>query len=150
MIFLGLAAIWGFYWTLRNRNFISGLVTLGLIVAIILIFLKPNNSSLLGIYVFLAFSAFALLYVLLIKRPNFAKRMVIALIILPVLVYWVFILYHFPGAAWIKYGFFLPFIALIYGIIRSVNLKNEWGFVIILLAEALTHIYPLLINQKLF
>ena len=95
-------------------------------------------------------STFALGYTLWFKKFSFAKRIVITLIILPTLVYWIFLINHLPGAEWLWYGLFLPFAGLVYGLIKPINLKNEWGFVIIFLAEALTHIYPVLINQKLF
>jgi len=150
MIILGLASLWALYWTFRNKHVFSGLITLGLIAGIILAFLKPNNSILIGLTVFLISASIALVYTILYKRFNFDKRMVLGLIILPTFLYWIFLVNHLQGAGWLWYGLFLPFIALIYGLIRSVNLKKEWGFVIILLAEAFTHIYPVLINQKLF
>lgn len=146
MIILGLASLWALYWTLRKKHIFSGLITIGLVAGIVLGFLKPNNSITMGITVFLISASFALLYTILYKKFNFDKRVVLGLIILPTFLYWIFLVNHLAGAGWLWYGLFLPFIALIYGILRSVNLKNEWGFVIIFLAEALTHIHPVLIN----
>lgn len=150
IVILGLASLWALYWTFRNKHILSGLVTIGLIAGIALAFLKLNGSITVGIVVFLISSTLALAYTLLYKKFSFAKRIVITLIILPTVVYWIFLINHLAGAGWIWYGLFLPFIGLIYGIMRPVNLKNEWGFVIILLAEAFTHIYPVLMNLNLF
>ena len=140
MIILGIASFLGLYWTLRNWNLFSGLVTLGLIGGIILVFLKLNNT--IGLIVFLISAIIALLYALSYGKFNFEKRLVLTFIILPVMLYWFFFLSHFPGAEWLWFGLFLPFAALLFGITRAVNLKYEWGFVIILLFEAFTHIYP--------
>ena len=146
MIILGIASLWAIYWTFRNKHILSGLITAGLITGILIAYLKINESIIPGVVVFLLSASFALAYTLFLKKFNLAKRIVITLIILPTLVYWIFIINHLPGASWLWYGLFLPFVGLIYAIMRPVNLKNEWGFVIILLAEALTHIYPVLIN----
>ncbi len=146
MIILGIASLWALYWTFRNKHILSGLISIGLIVGIVLSYLRINDSIILGLTIFLISATFALAYTLFFKKFSFAKRLVITLIILPTTVYWIFLINHLPGAAWLWYGLFLPFVGLIYGIMRPVNLKNEWGFVIILLAEAFTHIYPVLIN----
>ncbi|MDA3906240.1 MAG: hypothetical protein PF484_09215 [Bacteroidales bacterium] len=149
MIILGIASVWGLYHTLRNKHILSGLVTLGLIGGIILAFLRLNDSSFLGILVFIISASIALLYTLFYKNFSPAKRIIIALTILPTVMYWIFLVNHFQGAEWLWYSLFLPFIAIIYGIMRPVYLKNEWGFIIILLAEAFTHIYPVLLNQRI-
>ena len=149
MIILGIASIWGLYWTLRNQHILSGLVTLGLIGGIILAFLNLYDSSFAGVVVFLISAGIALLYALFYKKFSIHKRIVIILIIVPTMLYWIFLINHLPGAHMLWYSLFLPFIALIYGLTYPVNLKNEWGFVIILLAEAFTHIYPVLLNLKL-
>jgi hypothetical protein len=125
IIILGLASLWALYWTFRNKHILSGLVTFGLIAGIILAYLKLNDSMMTGILVFLASSSVAIAYTLFYKKFSFAKRIVLAFIILPTVIYWFFLLNHLPGAEWIWYGLFLPFIALIYGMMRPVNLKNE-------------------------
>ncbi len=150
MIILGIASLWGIYWTLRNKHILSGLVTLGMIGGVILAFLKLYDSSFIGIVVFLISALIALLYTLFYKNFSLAKRIVITLIILPIVLYWLFYINHLQGAEWMWYGLFIPFISLLFGVTRPVNLKNEWGFIIILLAEAFTHIYPVLITQKIF
>ncbi|RLD36220.1 MAG: hypothetical protein DRI74_09485 [Bacteroidetes bacterium] len=146
IIILGLASLWGLYWIARNKHIFSSLVTIGLIVGIVLAYLKLNGSIIIGLSVFLISATIALLYTLFYKKFSPTKRVVITLIILPTIVYWIFLINHLAGAAWLWYGLFLPFAGLIYGLMRPVNLKNEWGFIIILLAEAFTHIYPVLIN----
>lgn len=148
MIILGIASLWGLYWTIRNQHLMSGLVTLGLIGGIILAFLNLYDTTFLGIVVFLISAGIALLYALFYKKSNLTKRIVITLIILPTFLYWIFLLNHLSGSHWLWYSLFLPFIALIYGIFQAVNFKNEWGFIIIILAEAFTHIYPVLLNLK--
>lgn len=150
MIILGIASIWGLYWTFREKHILSGLVTLGLIGSIILTFFKLYDSSFIGIIVFLISASIALLYAVFNNKFRSSKRIVLTIIILPTILYWLFYINHWPGAEWIWYTLFLPFISLIYGIMKPVNLKNEWGFIVILLAEAFTHIYPVLINQKIF
>lgn len=146
MIILGIASLWAIYWTFRNKHILSGLISIGMIVGIILAYLKLNGSIIPGVIVFLLSAFIALFYTLFLKKFSFAKRVVITLITLPTIFYWVFMIYHLPGTNWLWYGLFLPFVGLIYGLVRPVNLKNEWGFVIILLAETFTHIYPILLH----
>ncbi|MBN1651630.1 MAG: hypothetical protein JW857_09885 [Bacteroidales bacterium] len=150
MFILGIASLWGLYWTIRNKHILSGLVTLGLIGGIVLAFLNLHDSSFIGVSVFLISAFIALVYSLFHKQFSLSKRVVIILIIVPITLYWIFLLNHLQGADFFWYGLFIPFIALIYGIMQQVNLKNEWGFIIILLAESFTHIYPVIIDQRLF
>lgn len=142
LIILGAASLWSLYWTLRNKHVVSGLITLGLIVGIAMAFLKLFQSSVPGISVFLIASVAALLYALFYPKFRFNKRIVLFFIILPTILYWTFIVFHLPGAQWLWYGLFVPYIAFIYGLLSPVNYKNEWGFVLLFLAEALVHIYP--------
>jgi len=146
MIILGLASLWAIYWTFRNQHIFSGLVTAGLVAGISLAFIKLNGSSSIGISIFVISSLMAILYTLLYKKFSFSKRIVITLIALPSAIYWIFLINHLPGAEWLWYGLFLPFVGLIYGWMKPVNLKNERGFILILLAESLSHIYPVLLN----
>ena len=146
MIILGIASLWAIYWTFRNKHIFSGLVTAGLVVGITLAFLKLNGSSSLGISLFVISSIMAILYALLYKKFSFSKRIVITLIALPSVLYWIFLINHIAGAEWLWYGLFLPFVGIIYDWTKPVHLKNERGFIIIFLAESLTHIYPVLLN----
>lgn len=146
MIILGLASLWAIYWAFRNQHIFSGLVTAGLVVGIVLAFLNFNGSILIGVSVFLISSILAILYTLFYKKSSFSKRIVITLIALPSVLYWIFLLNHLPGAGWLWYSLFLPFVGVIYAWMKPVNLKNERGFIIIFLAESLTHIYPVLLN----
>ncbi|MBN2236194.1 MAG: hypothetical protein JW729_01465 [Bacteroidales bacterium] len=146
MIILGLASLWALYWNFRNQHIFSGIISLGLIASIIIAFLKPNNSINLGVSLFLIFGFAAVFYALFYKKINSTKRIIMSLVILPTLLYWIFLLNHLSGAAWLWYGLFLPFIAIILGILKPVNLKNEWGIIILFLAEAFTHIYPVLLK----
>jgi len=150
LVILGIASLLGLYWTLRNKHILSGLVTLGLIGGIILAFLNLYDSTFIGIVVFLISAILALLYTLFYRNFTLAKRVVISLIILPPVLFWLFHMNHLMGAEWLWYTLFIPFIAILYGITKPVNLKNEWGFIIILLAESFTHIYPVIINLRLF
>jgi len=150
LVILGIASLLGLYWTLRNKHILSGLVTLGLIGGIILVFLNLYDSTFIGIVIFLISAILALLYTLFYRNFTLAKRVVISLIILPPVLFRLFHMNHLMGAEWLWYTLFIPFIAILYGITKPVNLKNEWGFIIILLAESFTHIYPVIINLRLF
>lgn len=145
-IILGFASLWSLYWTIRNQHLFGILITLVMIAGIILGYLRPNDSVVIGLTVFYSAALAALIYSFFFKKVTFAKSIVIALIILPPFFYWIFLLNHLTGAEWLWYGLFIPFIALIYGIMHPVDLKNEWGFIILLLADAVCHIYPILLN----
>jgi len=150
MIILGLASLWALYHSIKNKNLITAIITLGLIAGIVLVFINFNNSINTGVIVFLIFATIALLYSFLYFKFPFDKRLILAFIILPIIFYWIFHLRQLPGANFVWMGLFVPFFALLYLITKPVNLKNEWGFIIILLAEAFTHIYPIIIQIKIF
>jgi hypothetical protein len=150
MVILGIASIWSIYYTIKIQNLFSGIITLGLIAGIVLEFGKfieyPNS----GIWVFLIFSGIALLYALFSPKFKPDRRLVLILIVLPVFLYWLFFLNNLQGANYLWIGLFIPFGSVLYGVTKPVNLRTEWGFVIIFLAEALTHIYPKIITFNIF
>jgi hypothetical protein len=143
LIILGFASILALYWTFRNPNWITTSITIGLIIGIIFAFLKIGLSIVLGVNVFLVFSAVGLLYALFFKAMPYAKRLVLLFTILPVFLYWFFSINHLAGAHWLFHGLYLPFIFLVYALARPISLKKEWGIVFIMLAEAFSILFPI-------
>jgi hypothetical protein len=145
LIILSLSMLWALYHTIKNKQLFGGLIVLGLSLGIVFAFLRIGNSAQTGVVIFLLAATTALVYALLWQKFRSAKQIVLVLLIFPILLYWLFKLNHLPGTEWLRFGLFIPFIAVSYGLIRHVNLKNEWGFIVILLAEAFTLFYPTLI-----
>ncbi len=143
LIIFGLASLLALYWTFRNPNWITTTITIGLIIGIILAFLKIGSTIVVGVNVFLIFSAIGLLYALFFKNMLYAKRLVLLFTILPVFLYWFFFINHLAGAHWLVHGLYLPFIFLIYALARPISLKKEWSIVFIMLADAFSILFPI-------
>lgn len=107
-----------------------------MVVGILMVILPIPALRMPGLYLYMAFVAVAVLYSLIIKSTGFIPRIIIFLIASSILVYWVWVLNHWHGNTLL-----LPIFTLLLGLVAvtgKYNLKNESGFLVILVADAIT------------
>ncbi|MFO8128598.1 MAG: hypothetical protein R6T99_01690 [Bacteroidales bacterium] len=135
-IILALAGLFGIFWSIRSKQIIPTIITLGMVVGIIFVLYPPEWNADAGFYVYLFFTLVAMLYGLIIRGPGLYQRLVIVLMALPVFLHWLFVMNHWPGNTTLL--MILPVIVFIAGLFHARKFRNEMGFLVILFADAVT------------
>ena len=131
---LGLAAVFGVFWTTKEKKLIPGIITLGMIAGIILVLVPPATLLYPGIYIYMGFVALAFIYGLTVKEKKIQDRITICLMSASIFIYWLWALNHWHGNT-----LFFPIftlLVLVAGVIGKVRLKAELGFIVILAVDA--------------
>jgi len=134
IIIIFLAAIFGIYWTIKTKKLFPGIITIGMVLGIVLTLFLSNSAQNYGLYIYMGFVALALIYAFTNGEMKFKARLTIVLITIPIFLYWLWILNHWHGFALLAPIFTL--IVALAGIITKVKLRNELGFLVILIADA--------------
>ncbi len=113
-------------------------ITTGLALGVLLVFTPISYLKTSGITIYTIFAFTAFIYGLIKKNFEPNERVVISIITLPVFVYWLFALFHFPGLNILKYLMFFPVAGFIIAAFKNKNLKSELGFLLIFAVDAIT------------
>lgn len=135
-IILELAALFALFWTLRTRKLFPGIINILMIVGIVLVLYPDIQNKLYGLYVYLAACVLAMVYGFVQLKSNKLSSYLIIIMSTSMFVYWLWITNHLEGNTLI-----FPFITLLAGIfavIRRTKMKNELGFLVLLVADAIT------------
>lgn len=132
---MGLASVFGVYWTIREKKIFPGIVTLGMVLGILLSIILGINFETPGYYVYNGFVALAFVYGLIITGKSIGSRLIIVLMSASIFIYWLWVLNHWHGNTVL-----LPILALlvaVIGLISKAKLRNELGFLSILAVDAI-------------
>ena len=133
-ILLALAAIFGIFWTIKERKIIPGIITLGMITGTALVLIPLPALRLPGFYSYMGFVGVAFIYGLIVPGKNTWERVIICLMSASLFTYWLWVLNHWHGNTLLLPIFTL--LVLTAGVIRKVKLKDELGFIVLLAADA--------------
>lgn len=134
-VLIGLAVIFGVFWSIKEKKTLSTIITLGMIVGIIMIFFPSKTLQIPGFYVYMGFVALAFIYGITVKEKKIWTRIVISLMSISIFAYWLWVLNHWHGNTVL-----FPIFALLVGlggIFSNVKLKKELGFLTILAVDAI-------------
>ena len=132
-IILLLASLFAIYWTFKLKKIYPAIISLGMITGIVLSFIKTDLIP--GAYIYQGFVALAFMYGFTVKNKNIGDRIIICLMSASIFIYWIWVLNHWHGNTLL-----FPIVTLLAGlaaVIRKVKLKNELGFLVILMADAI-------------
>jgi hypothetical protein len=144
-ILLALAAAFAVYWIFKTKKLIPALISLGMIMGIVMVIFPSLALVMPGFYIYMGFVATAFIYGLTAKAKNFGERVVICLMSAAIFVYWLWVLNHWHGNE-----FWAPIIVILtalIGLISKAKLKNETGFLAILLVDAIAIILEIMIKS---
>jgi hypothetical protein len=145
-ILLGLAAAFAVYWIFKTKKLIPAMISLGMIVGIILVIIPSLALVIQGFYIYMGFVAIAFIYGLTVKAKNIGERLVICLMSAGIFIYWLWVLNHWHGNE--RLAPILVILTALAGLIGKVKLKNESGFLAILLADAIAIILEFMIRSN--
>ncbi len=137
-LLLVLAVIFGLFWSIKARDKKSIVITTGLSLGVLLVLTPISYFKTLGLAIYITFSIIAFIYGLTKNGFKPIDRFIISTITLPIFAYWIFALFHFPGANIIKLLMFFPVAGFIIAAFQNQNLKSELGFLLILAVDAIT------------
>lgn len=135
---MGLAAAFGIYWTIKVKKIFPAIITLGMVVSIIMVFLRSDTEQNTGFYVYMAFVALAFIYGLTVKGKTIWTSVIISLMSASAFLYWLWVLNHWHGNTLV-----FPIFTLLVGLVAvfsKVRLKNELGFLTILAVDAIANL----------
>jgi len=144
-ILLGLAAAFAVYWIFKTKKVIPALISLGMIVGIVMVIFPSLALLMPGFYIYMGFVAIAFVYGLTVKSKNFGERLVICLMSAGIFIYWLWVLNHFHGNELL--AVILVILTALIGLISKAKLKNETGFLAILLVDAVAIILEIMIRS---
>jgi hypothetical protein len=144
-LLLGLAAVFAVYWIFKTKKLIPALISLGMIVGICMVIFPALAWVVPGFYIYMGFVALAFIYGIAAKSKNIGERLVISLMSLPIFIYWLFALNQWHGNL-----IFAPIIVILtalIGLISKAKLKDETGFLAIILVDAIAIILEVMIKS---
>ena len=130
-ILLGFAAIFAVYWIFKTKKLIPALISLGMIVGIFMVIFPALSIVMPGFYIYLGFVALALVYGITAKSKSVGERIVICLMSSLIFLYWLWALNHWHGNT--IFAPVLVILTALVGIVSKAKLKNEMGFLAIIL-----------------
>lgn len=138
---LGLAAVFGIYWTIRQKKALPAIITIGMVLSIAMAFCPSIPVKTYGFYVYMGFSVLAFIYGATLKEKRVLSRVIICLMSGSIFLYWLWTLNHWHGNTLL-----LPILTLLTVLIAFLTkprLKSELGFLTILAVDAITIILEL-------
>ena len=130
-----LAPAFALFWTIKTKKIFPAIISLGMILGIILVFILPNEIHGYGFYIYIPFVALAFIYGLTAKNKKARARIIICLMSASILLYWLWVFNHYHGNTLLFA--IITLIAGLYGIVSKAKLKNELGFLVILAVDAI-------------
>lgn len=133
-ILIGLGVAFAVYWTIRTKKTFPMVITLGMVVGILAMFVSSRTLQSPGLYIYMGFVVVAFIYGLTVKEMKMGSRFIVCLMSASIFVYWLWVVNHWHGNAVLA-----PIVTLIVGLaalISDVKLRNEWGFLALLTVDA--------------
>lgn len=137
-LLLGMAAVVGVLLSIKFGNIKSIFITCGMALGVILILSPLSRFDYAGMLIYLISSIGAALYTMQSKDLSIYQRKCLFGIILPLLIYWIVSIFHFPGLNIVKFLLFFTIVSFFVGIINRCFRRSEMGFVLIFVADALS------------
>lgn len=134
-VLMGLASVFGVFWTLKEKKIFPGIVTLGMVLGILLAFILGMNFRAPGYYVYSGFVALAFVYGIISTDKSIWSRLIIVLMSTSIFLYWLWVLNNWHGNTVL-----LPILTLLVGVlglISKAKLRSELGFLTILAVDAI-------------
>ncbi len=148
-VFIIIAAIFGIGWSLIKSDLKSKLITIGLGLSIAFALCSLPCIKTIGIILYIVLSILVIIFSITRKDLNKSDRLIIILIILPIVVYWTFAFNHYPGAHLLKFLLIIPVFSFIACLIKGKKFNNEFGYLVIYIADTLTVFLPFIVRMIL-
>jgi hypothetical protein len=138
---LFLVALFAVYWALRIKKLLPAIITFGMVMGVMLAVGLPGFSKTIstGLLVYMFFAAFAFVYAFIAKGKTWVERIILALLSLSVFLHWLWILNHWHGNELLAP--MLTLLVALFAVFTRANLRNELGFVLILVVDAILIIF---------
>ncbi|MCB9023243.1 MAG: hypothetical protein H6542_01650 [Lentimicrobiaceae bacterium] len=130
-----LAVLSAIYHTIVTRKLYPAIVTTGMAASVLITVFIPKSFGFSGFYVYLIFVALAFIYGLTVKRKPIFERTIICLMAATIFLYWLWIFNHWHGNSVL--AAVVTLLVALTGILGKAKLKNEAGFLLILVADAI-------------
>lgn len=134
-IIISLAALFGLIQLNRMSNSFAKVIVIAQGLAILISLITTTLTKTIGFYLFGLMLLVSIFYVL-IEKKEFTQKVLMLLIAIPVFISFVFKIFHWPFASVFSLMMLIPIISYLILITRKVNIKNEIGFLTIILTEA--------------
>lgn len=134
-IMLVLAGTFALYWQIRIKQVMSLVITIGMVTGMLIVLLLPGFLQTSGFIIYLASVAMVPIYSLTVKGKDVLARIIMVLISGGIFTYWLWVLSHWHGNE-ILVILLIPIAGLAW-ILGKARLKNELGFLILLVADGL-------------
>lgn len=144
-LLLGLAAAFAVYWIFKTKKLIPALISIGMIIAIVMVIFPSLALLVPGLYIYMGFVAIAFIYGLTAKSKNFGERTVICLMSASIFLHWLWVLNHWHGN--VLLAPILVLLVALAGLIGKAKLNNELGFLAILLVDAVAIILEIMVRS---
>jgi len=144
-IIISAAAIFGLLYSIRTKDTLAIIISAGLSVGIAIALLSALIYRPVGFYIYMLFVLVAAIYALVKDGLVLRQRIFLLLICASVFTYWLFSINHWHGNLWLL--MIVPVITFIWWLVCKVKIKNELGFVVIMVADALAVIFEYWIQR---
>ena len=144
-LLLALGAAFAIYWIFKTKKLIPALISLGMIVGIAMVIFPSLAVLVPGFYIYLGFVVITFIYGLAVKSKNFGERLVICLMSAGIFIYWLWALNHWHGNEML--AIIVVILTALIGLISKAKLKNETGFLAILLMDAIAIILEIMVRS---
>jgi len=135
-LILELASLFALFWIFRTRQIFPAFVSAAMIISIILVLYPSIQNYFDGLYIYMTACLLAFMYGVYKLRNGNLPALIIMGSSASILLYWLWVINHWHGNTLI-----FPAITLIIGgvaILSRARVKNELGFLVILIADAIT------------
>jgi len=137
-IVISIAALFGLFQIFRITDAFSKTIILAQVLAIAIALFPSHIAKTIGFSLFGITILTSAVYVLTRKIEARTKRLML-LITIPVFISFVFKINHWPYAYELSLLMLVPIVAYLVLITRKTSVKNEIGFLTIIVTEALLH-----------
>jgi hypothetical protein len=144
-ILLLFAAAFAVYWIFKTKKLLPALISIGMIVAIVMVIFPSLALVIPGLYIYMGFVALAFIYGIVVKSKNFGERLIICLMSAGIFIYWLWALNHWHGNEML--AVIMVILTALIGLISKAKLKNEMGFLAILLTDAVAIILEIMFRS---
>ncbi len=138
-IIVSLGALFGLIWSIRNKDTFPIVISSGLFLGVLIAVLFSSIYRPLGFYIYMLFVLLAAIYALIKDGLVLRQRIFLLLISASVFTYWLFAINHWHGNLWLF--MIIPVLAFIGWLVCKVKIRNELGFVIIMVVDAIAVIF---------
>lgn len=135
VIIIALAALFAVYWTFRIDKIIPKVINIGMVIGVILVITPAIKLFSEGMYIYLGFVVIGFFHGLADKNRKLLDRLVICLMTTGIFLYWLWVLNHWHGNTILMAVFVL--LVAIAGALTKTRLRNEFGFLAIIAADAI-------------